>query len=328
MTRGETENRPARWLLLIHQFPAKPAYQRVKVWRRLQNLGAVAIKNAVYALPANEQTQEDFEWLLKEIRDGGGEGLICEARLIDGLSDDEVERMFNAAREADYDALAKEARVLADPAVAEVTPSEIKGRIARLKANVAQIAGMDFFGANGREVVDGLLAGLESALEKEAAMERETAPGQLNIGDRDTMNGRVWITRRGVYIDRIASAWLIKRFIDPAATFKFVPGKGYEPRPGEVRFDMFEAEFTHEGDRCTFEVLLLKAGLTDPALNAIAEIIHDIDLKDGKFGREETGGIAHLVTGLCTANREDAARIERGSTMLDDLYAYFSRKRS
>src|ERR1700722_5215694 len=221
MTRGETENRPARWLLLIHQFPAKPAYQRVKVWRRLQNLGAVAIKNAVYALPANEQTQEDFEWLLKEIRDGGGEGLICEARLIDGLSDDEVERMFNAAREADYDALAKEARALADPAVAEVTPSEIKGRIARLKANVAQIAGMDFFGANGREVVDGLLAGLESALEKEAAMERETAPGQLNIGDRDTMNGRVWITRRGVYIDRIASAWLIKRFIDPAATFKF-----------------------------------------------------------------------------------------------------------
>jgi hypothetical protein len=114
MMRGETENPPIRWLLLIHQFPAKPAYQRVKVWRRLQGLGAVAIKNAVYALPANEQTQEDFEWLLKEIRDGGGEGLICEARLIDGLSDDEVGRMFNAAREADYDALAKEARGLAD----------------------------------------------------------------------------------------------------------------------------------------------------------------------------------------------------------------------
>src|SRR5258705_13765713 len=96
-----------RWLLLIHQLPAKPAYQRVKVWRRLQGLGAVAIKNAVYALPANEQTQEDFEWLLKEIRDGGGEGLICEARLIDGRSDGEVEGMFNTARGADYDALAK-----------------------------------------------------------------------------------------------------------------------------------------------------------------------------------------------------------------------------
>src|SRR5882757_7769008 len=164
MIKGESENLPVRWLLLIHQFPAKPAYQRVKVWRRLQGLGAVAIKNAVYALPANEQTQEDFEWLLKEIRDGGGEGLICEARLIDGLSDDEVERMFNAAREADYDTLAKEIRALADPAGAEAAPSETKGRIARLRADVARIANIDFFGANGRETVDGLLAGLEAAL--------------------------------------------------------------------------------------------------------------------------------------------------------------------
>ena len=99
-----------RWLLLIHQIPAKPAYLRVKVWRRLQALGAVPVKNAVYALPANEQTQEDFEWVLKEIREGGGEAMICEARLIDGLSDQEVSALFNAAREADYDVLVKDAR--------------------------------------------------------------------------------------------------------------------------------------------------------------------------------------------------------------------------
>src|ERR671933_555081 len=104
----------SRWLLLIHQLPAKPAYQRVKVWRRLQALGAVTVKNAVYVLPAGEQTQEDFEWLLKEIAEGGGEGLICEARLVDGLSDDDVRALFGAARAADYDALAKEARALAD----------------------------------------------------------------------------------------------------------------------------------------------------------------------------------------------------------------------
>src|SRR6202035_4514215 len=112
MMRSDTENPPIRWLLLIHQFPAKPAYQRVKVWRRLQGLGSVAIKNAVYALPANEQTQEDFEWLLKEIRDGGGEGLICEARLIDGLTDAEVKALFNKVREADYEALVKDALAL------------------------------------------------------------------------------------------------------------------------------------------------------------------------------------------------------------------------
>ncbi len=102
------------------------------------------------------------------------------------------------------------------------------------------------------------------------------------------LQGSVWVTRQGVHVDRIASAWLIRRFIDPEARFKFVPAKGYVPEPGELRFDMFEAEFTHEGDRCTFEVLLARAGLADPALAAIGEIVHDIDLKDAKFGREET----------------------------------------
>src|SRR5258708_38653368 len=191
MTKGETETQPIRWLLLIHQCPAKPVYQRVKVWRRLQGLGAVAIKNAVYALPANEQTQEDFEWLLKEIRDGGGEGLICEARLIDGLSDDQVERMFNATREADYDALAREARALANPSGTEAASSETKGRIARLRADVARIANIDFFGANGREAVDGLLTGLEAALEKVAPMETQTPNSRLQIGDRHAVNALV-----------------------------------------------------------------------------------------------------------------------------------------
>ncbi len=323
--RAETEP-SARWLLLMHQLPAKPAYQRVKLWRRLQGIGAVAIKNAVHALPANDQTQEDFEWLLKEIQDSGGEGLICEARLIDGLSDDEVEAMFNAAREADYDSLAKEARALGEQAATNTPPGDLKTRLARLRAEVARNASIDFFSANGREVVDGLLTGLEAVLEKEVPMTPTAPRDQPPLADRDVVNGRVWVTRRGVYIDRIASAWLIRRFIDPAARFKFVPGKGYEPEPGEIRFDMFEAEFTHESDRCTFEVLLLKAGLADLALTAIGEIVHDIDLKDGKFGREETGGIAHLITGLCTATKDDAGRLQRGAAVLDDLHAYFGRR--
>src|ERR1700675_4265911 len=119
MTETETQEGQTRWLLSIHQLPAKPAYQRVKIWRRLQSLGAVAIKNAVHALPAGEQSQEDFEWLLREIKDGGGEALICEARLVDGLSDEEVQAMFNAAREADYDSLAKEVRAFGEALAAE-----------------------------------------------------------------------------------------------------------------------------------------------------------------------------------------------------------------
>src|SRR5262249_46322125 len=102
-----------RWLLLIHQLPPKPAYFRVKIWRRLNDLGAVLVKNAVYALPANAETQEDFEWLLREITEGGGEAVVCEAKLIDGLSDHQVRELFNTARDEAYHELAEEARALA-----------------------------------------------------------------------------------------------------------------------------------------------------------------------------------------------------------------------
>ena len=252
MASLETMDNQTRWLLLIHQLPAKPAYQRVKTWRRLQSLGAVAIKHAVHALPAGEQAQEDFEWLLREIRDGGGEALICEARLVDGLSDEEVQAMFNAARGADYDALAREARELGE---APDRP-DLRTRLARLKASVGQTVAIDFFGANGRETVDGLIAGIEAQLGQEDAMGQARTGVPLAAGGLGALKNRVWVTRQGVYVDRIASAWLIRRFIDPDARFRFVRAKGHVPQDGELRFDMFEAEFTHEGDRCTFEVLL------------------------------------------------------------------------
>ena len=325
MIDDDANDAGTRWHLLIHQLPAKPAYQRVKIWRRLQGLGAVAIKNAVHALPASEQSREDFEWLLREIKDAGGEALICEARLVDGLSDEEVRAMFNTAREADYDALAKDARGLAE--VLDAAPDAagragVKTMLTRLKANLDQTAAIDFFGANGREAVDGLIAGMEARSDEAGTATLAAAPGDLAALTR-----RVWVTRRGVYVDRIASAWLIRRFIDREARFKFVGARNYTPRDGEMRFDMFEAEFTHQGDRCTFEVLLSLLEQNDKALAAIAEIVHDIDLKDTKFGREETGGIAHLVTGLCLGAKDDATRLQQGAGVFDNLYEYFSKRR-
>ena len=168
-------DRPAlpaeRWLLLIHQLPAKPAYLRVKVWRRLQGLGAVAVKNAVYALPATAEAQEDFEWLLREIVQGGGEAIVCEARLVDGLTDQEVRALFDRARDADYEELAKEVRALAAALGDDPPPeqrAEAKAQLARLKARLAQVAAIDFFGANGREAAEGLLLELEGRLREEA----------------------------------------------------------------------------------------------------------------------------------------------------------------
>lgn len=325
-----TQTVPARWLLLVHQLPAKPGYPRVKVWRRLQALGAVAVRNAAYALPAGEQAQEDFEWLLKEIGELGGEGMIWEARLVDGLSDEDVRGLFNAARAADYDAVSKEARVLiaaVQDEGAAASQGEARIKLARLRAEVARVAAIDFFGANGRETVEGLLSGLENRLQEEQAMAQDRQEQPTGDAPAEALRGRVWVTRRGVYVDRIASAWLIRRFIDPEAQFKFVPAKGYGPERGELRFDMYEGEFTHEGDRCTFEVLLARAGLEDPALTAIGEIVHDIDLKDAKFGREEASGIARVVDGITVANKDDERRLERGAAILDDLYQVFRTKR-
>jgi hypothetical protein len=315
------------WLLLVHQLPAKPAYLRVKIWRRLQDIGAVAVKNAVHALPMNEDTQEDFEWLLREIREGGGEAFLCEARLIDGLSDEEVRALFDRARDADYAEIAKEAHSLAKSLRrkgAGDTAAEFRGQVARLRKRLAEIAAIDFFGAIGRETAEELLSGLEAQLDKDEPVASKTK-AEPNLAE--TLRNRTWVTREGVFADRIASAWVIRRFIDPEARFKFVSGKGYRPQEGELRFDMFEAEFTHEGDKCTFEVLLERAGLKDSALRAIAEIIHDIDLKDDKFGRTEVAGIRTLIDGIRVSTNDDARRIERGAEAFNDLYEFFKKKR-
>jgi hypothetical protein len=263
-----------RWMLLIHQLPAKPAYLRVKIWRRLQALGAVSV---------------------------------------------------DTARDAEYEALAKEARPLMkqlNKAVSSEKLAEAKAQLARLKSKLAQIVAIDFFGANGRETADGLLAGIEAKIAENEPPELPAEPSAVAKAV-DDMKDRVWITRQGVHVDRIASAWLIRRFIDPRARFKFVPGRGYAPEPNELRFDMFNAEFTHEGDRCTFEVLLTRAQLDDRALRAIAEIVHDIDLKDGKFGRSQVEGIKSLITAICMATHDDEERIVRGSAVFDDLHQYF-----
>jgi hypothetical protein len=323
-----SDNLPrASWLLLIHQLPPQPAYFRVKIWRRLQAMGAVAVKGAVYALPLDDQTQEDFRWLVQEIIGGGGEAALCEARFVDGLSDQQVRALFDAARDAEYEAIAKEAGALAGEIAAQPERrAESQRQLARLRRQLTQVVGIDLFGANGRQAAEAVLAALEARLARPELGGR----AEDNMIDEEGLrglHGRTWVTREGVHVDRIASAWLIRRFIDAEASFKFVPSKGYAPQPGELRFDMFEAEYTHEGDRCTFEVLVERAGLDDPAVRTIGEIVHDIDLKEARFGREETAGIAGLIGGIVLAHQGDEQRAARGAAVLDDLYQYLRNKK-
>src|SRR5712691_4955797 len=329
MNAGMQKMLALSWLLLVHQLPAKPAYLRVKMWRRLQVMGAVAVKNAVHALPMSEGTQEDFEWLLREIVEGGGEAFLCETRLIDGLSDEEVRKLFDKARDADFEDIAKDARTLTKSLRPNPKPesvNDLRAQVARLRKRLADVVSIDFFGAIGREAAEGLLMDIEARLnEDEPVVKKASIDSKASAFG--ALRGRTWVTRQGVHVDRIGSAWLIRRFIDPEARFKFVSGKGYRPAEGELRFDMFQAEFTHEGDKCTFEVLLDRVALNDPALRAIAEIIHDIDLRDSKYGRDEAVGIRTLIDGIALTTPDDLARIARGTEVFDSLYEFFGKKR-
>jgi hypothetical protein len=304
----------ARWLLLIHHIPPKPPYLRVKVGRRLQQLGAVPIKNSVYALPRTEGAQEDFQWLVAEIRNGGGDATVCEASFVEGMRDEDVERLFVDARNADY-------KALVDATKTARTSQDVESDARRLRAKLQEVVARDFFGAPGRKSAEAALDALESRLAPQK--HSPTSPAPLR---KEDYRGRTWVTRTGIHVDRMACGWLIRRFIDPKARFSFVPAKGYRPKEGELRFDMFEGEFTHEGDNCSFETILARFGIEDPALQAIAEIIHDIDLKDAKFRREEASGIDRLVTGIAMGNKADTARLARASAAFDDLYEYFRRK--
>jgi hypothetical protein len=301
------------WLLLIHQLPPTPDYLRVKVRRRLQGIGALALKNSVYVLPDTAEALEDFQWLRREIVSVGGEATLCASDFIEGITDAELEERFRAERNVEYEAVQESARAVG----AHPRPQDLE----RLGRQLKQAAGRDHFGAAGRVAAERAIRDVEARLGSSG----RAPAGESSGGAQVRPSGAVWVTRSGVHVDRIASAWLIRRFIDAAARFRFVAATGHRRRRGELRFDMFEGEFTHEGERCTLETLCARYGLREPALVAIGEIVHDIDCKDEKFGRPETEGIATVIRGICLGHPDDAGRLEAGRAVFDGLYEQFRR---
>jgi hypothetical protein len=306
------------WLLLLHQIPPTPAYLRAKVMRRLNQLGALAIKNSAYLLPSSEDALEDFEWLRREIQQGGGEAWIFRCDPAGALSGPEIQESFRKLRAPDFTALAQECRAFLEEL--RDNRGETEGSpLRKLKRSHDELVRIDFFGAPGRQELEVLMNEIERTLNAERTP--SGSPAAATAGYK----GRTWVTRKGVKVDRIASAWLIRRFVDPAAKFVFVDPSTYTHRDREIRFDMFEGEFTHVGDLCTFEVLVRFLGVQDAALDAVAEVVHDIDLKDARFQRPETAGIAPLIAGIALRHAGDARRLEEGTTIFEALYAQYGK---
>jgi len=270
----------------------------------------VALKNSVYLLPRTEDCLEDFQWLAQEIVKGGGEAFVCSMSFIEPARERAMVEQFRSARAEDYDALVRETR----SAKAGEDPA---ARLARLRRQFQELRAIDFFPTNREKEVSRMLDKLESR-------RKESKRGK---GKAAALVGKTWVTRRGVKVDRISTAWMIRRFIDSGARFRLIDAASESKRGGEISFDMAQADFTHDGDRCTFESLLREVGPRDAALEKVAQIVHDIDLKDGKFGREEAAGIKTLVAGIAAATDDDSRRLERGAAALDDLYEYFRKKR-
>lgn len=319
--------RAQRWLLFVHQLPASPSNLRVRTWRRLQQIGAVSLKQAVYVLPDSPETREDFEWLKTEIKGAGGDATVFAADSLDTFSADALIEEFRRSRQDAYMALASEVEgVVARRNATRRPRGTRKPAIGRLlegfRDRLAALERIDFFGGAGRDRVLTLLAQLDDQMSGRPRGSASTPPG--GPLDLAIYKGRVWVTRPRPGVDRMGSAWLIRRFIDADAQFAFADDRHTLPAVDAIPFDMFGVEFGHRGEDCTFETLCDVFGISDPAVARVAHLVHDLDLKDGRFGAPDAGTVGALIEGLQLATAEDEPLLERGITLFESLYRAFA----
>jgi hypothetical protein len=322
------------WILLIHQLPPKPTNLRVRIWRKLQKVGAIAIKNSVYVLPATERTHEDFQWLKQEIESAGGEATVLVAGSVEGATDEEIIAVFRKERDEEFAAIAVEFDGLTGKIRGQARGKHLSaGRLAaheaeldKLHVQLERLIANDFFEAKTRATA---ISAYELSLKaiRLSHARKTSAPVRRNgMFDTAAYQGRRWVTRRNLHIDRLASAWLIKQFVDKRPRFYFAAER--QTVAGAIPFDMFNAEFSHQGEDCTFETIIKRFGLTEvPGLSDFAEIVHDIDLKDDKFNRLEASGLNVIIEGLSDLLQDDRKLLQQTSVIFDGLYALLSKQR-
>ena len=307
-----------RWLLLVHQLPATPSNLRVRTWRRLQALGAIPLKQTAYVLPDSPESREDFEWLRVEIESSGGEAVILAAEHLGAEAEAALVEEFRRHRQTAYAGLAAELQRLRPKSGARRRPLPLRD-LARYRERFNAIERIDFFGSAGRDRVVSLL----SALESRRGHDNKTPASETDAGKQ--YQGRLWVTRPRPGVDRMASAWLVKRFIDATATFDFVTDAKTAPA-NAVAFDMYGAGFGHQGDRCTFETLVSRFAIKDQSVARLAGVVHDLDLKDGKFGALEAGTLGAAIDGLQMSCVDDHRLLEQGIILFEAMYRSFAQQ--
>ena len=311
------------WIVFSYSLPTKAASsRRVALWRRLQRLGAVTPKAGVYVLPERDECVEAFQWLAQEVQQAKGEAVVMRVDRFEGLSDQQLIDLFHDSCREKYLILESEASEVEKALVAVKKPKTKPGildHLEKLQKRYTEVARVDFFESHEGRRVSNRLRAIEGSLRFKIS----GAPRVASATVADFKN-KHWITRPHPHVDRLACAWLIRRFIDPKAVIRY----GTQPEPEEVSFDMRDAVFGHEGNLCTFETMLAAFGLTESALKVLAEIVHEIDIRDGRYARPETGGVDVILKGWLLAGLSDSELESRGIDLFDAIYTAFSRRPS
>ena len=310
-----------RWLILVHQLPPRPASLRVRVWRRLQQIGAVVLRNSLYVLPTSPETREDFDWVRQEIMASGGQVSVLEAAAVDGITDDELMLQFRKLRTAEYEDLAAEIKKTASGVAKSkrrTSPKDRQRWLQTVRERFAAVQARDYFGAAGRALVEQALKEVEDSGPPTAG--DAALVGKLRAAD---FRGRTWVTRPRPGVDRFACAWLIRRFIATDARFAFHEDPALL-RKGQIPFDIPDVEFGHHGTRCSFETLMERFGVSDGGVLALSKVVHDLDLKESRYAMSETPAVGRLVEGLRASYRDDGELLEHGIVVMEALYRSFA----
>jgi hypothetical protein len=306
------------WLLLLYLLPARQAQARVQAWRRLQRVGAVSLKNSAYVLPLSAEAREDFEWIKNDIVALGGQAMVLAASAPDQATHTAIVATFQAARSREFADVAREASSLAKRASRRRgNLRHLRQAVRRLRERFDEVSRVDFFPTPERDRAADLLMQIDREARREPM--KRTVPSMTH--DPARYRGKVWVTRPRPGVDRMSSAWLIRRFIDPNATFRF----GHPAKlPNAVPFDTFAAEFGHHATQCTFETLCARFGITDAAVRWIGRIVHDLDLKENVYAERDTMTVGRVVEGLRRANANDDALLTQGISMFEALYRSYA----
>lgn len=309
------------WSVFIYSVAASQnSSARVGIWRRLQRLGAISPRSGVHVLPARADCLDALHWLSKEVQQAGGESLSMKVDEFDGLTDHELIELFKESCIKDYKDLEPRVIELEESTRNRTADDELKLRaeIAKLRKKHSEILRVDFFDSPAGMKLGAAIERIEQSLANKAVPKPEIKPSSVK-----DYQGKVWVTRPRPHVDRLSSAWLIRRFIDPKATIRY----SAQPEPGELGFDLKKGgTFGHSGNLCTFEVLVKSFQIREAGLQAMGEMIHEIDLRDGQYWHPELPGLDQILKGWLQTNMSDQELEAHGIALFEGLFQALHKK--